>query len=248
MSPSTPTPDEFPRPPWAAEPRRPRRNRRNLSSEQIVDVALAIIPTEGTEAVTMRRVASELGVAVSSLYAHVDSREQLLDRALDVALRDLPPLPETDDWVADFRQYFINYQRLLSRYADLGMIRLATVPSSLEAFRSIEELLARLIEADVPAQIAAWGLDRLHLYTAVDVYEGWLFQKRMLRNTPDAVQWANPGEFSDQFRTYILSLPEEQFPTLRRSVDAVLAGDSDQRYIVGIDMLLAGIKAAAPTS
>src|SRR5664280_1894832 len=57
-----------------------------LSREAIVDAAVRLLDTEGADALTFRRLAGELGVGVASLYWHVDSKDVLLDLALDHVL------------------------------------------------------------------------------------------------------------------------------------------------------------------
>ena len=54
-----------------------------LSEEAIVDAALAILKSEGLEAVTMRRVAAALDTGAASLYVYVSGREGLLQAMLD---------------------------------------------------------------------------------------------------------------------------------------------------------------------
>ena len=59
---------------------RPHRTARDaeLTRERIVRAAIAVADAEGLAAVTMRRVATELGVAAMSLYRHVAAKEDLV--------------------------------------------------------------------------------------------------------------------------------------------------------------------------
>ena len=50
-----------------------------LSRSRVLSAAMAIADVDGLSAVTMRRVASDLGVEAMSLYHHVTSKERLLD-------------------------------------------------------------------------------------------------------------------------------------------------------------------------
>ena len=67
-----------PRPPSRTGPGRPPRQR-GLSQAAIVDAALEIIDLEGLDALTMRTVAHRLGTGPASLYAHVGSKEELIE-------------------------------------------------------------------------------------------------------------------------------------------------------------------------
>src|ERR1700677_3811011 len=67
-----------------------------LSEDAVVDAALAILRSEGLEAVTMRRVAAALDTGAMSLYVYVSGREGLLQAMLDrvtVKIKLEPPDP-----------------------------------------------------------------------------------------------------------------------------------------------------------
>jgi Bacterial regulatory proteins, tetR family len=69
---------------WEARGRARQPGRvRGLSRADIVDVAVAIADAEGTEAVSMRRIARDLRVGAMSLYWHVESKEELHQLMLD---------------------------------------------------------------------------------------------------------------------------------------------------------------------
>ncbi|MEV7883368.1 TetR/AcrR family transcriptional regulator [Streptomyces sp. NPDC002817] len=70
---------------------RPRR----IEAEQIVEVARRIIREEGVEAVSMRRVAKEVGATPMALYHHVRDKDELLLLTLQGMAAEFPrpPLP-----------------------------------------------------------------------------------------------------------------------------------------------------------
>jgi AcrR family transcriptional regulator len=53
------------------------------SRVEIIPVALRVADAEGLDAVSMRRVAAELGTGAASLYRYVETREDLLDLMTD---------------------------------------------------------------------------------------------------------------------------------------------------------------------
>lgn len=71
-----------------------------LTRDAIVEVAVRLADADGIGAVSMRKVADELGAAPMSLYTHVADKDDLLAGAVDrvVAQVDLPT--HTDDWRA----------------------------------------------------------------------------------------------------------------------------------------------------
>src|ERR1700754_3520646 len=71
---------------------------------EIVAAAVRIADAEGIEAVSMRRLANELGVATMTPYTHVESKDELLDLMRDaVAAEMLLPEPIPEDWRAALR-------------------------------------------------------------------------------------------------------------------------------------------------
>jgi AcrR family transcriptional regulator len=76
-----------------------------LSSDRIVATALELADREGLDAVTLRRLATELGVHVTSLYNHVATRDAIVDGIIELLISEaeLPGSPRTwEEWVRTF--------------------------------------------------------------------------------------------------------------------------------------------------
>jgi len=74
-------------------------SRARLSTQAIVDTAIAIADVDGLDAVSIRRVAAILDVRPMSLYTHIISKDELLALMANELMGTLiiePPLP--DDW------------------------------------------------------------------------------------------------------------------------------------------------------
>ncbi|MFI6650824.1 TetR/AcrR family transcriptional regulator [Streptomyces sp. NPDC050529] len=86
-------------------PDRPRRGRRPAFSREAITVAaVALADAEGIDAVTMRRVAAEVGAGVMSLYSYAPDKETLLDLMIDHVNGELSAsAPLTGDWRADLK-------------------------------------------------------------------------------------------------------------------------------------------------
>jgi AcrR family transcriptional regulator len=72
----------------------PATARKPLNRAAILATALAVADAEGLDAVSMPRLARELGTAPMSLYRHVANKEALVDLMLDAAVGPPPPLPD----------------------------------------------------------------------------------------------------------------------------------------------------------
>lgn len=72
-------------------------NRAPLNLERTLQVALVIADDDGLEAVTMRRLARELGVEAASLYHHISGKNQILDGLVEAVAAEIErPKPSTD--------------------------------------------------------------------------------------------------------------------------------------------------------
>lgn len=77
-----------------------------VTTEQIVDAALALLMTDGLEAVTMRKVAGRLGVSPMPLYDHLGNKEALLDEMAARVTDDFVVEPEPGEaWAVFARRW-----------------------------------------------------------------------------------------------------------------------------------------------
>lgn len=119
-----------------------------LSRERVVEAAVAIADDEGTDALTMRVLARELGVATMSLYRHVKSRDELLTLMIDAVLAEQPPPKKgARGWRQQLeliaRMHWEGYRRHPWLAHSLSMTRPQLVPNGM---RHTEAVLAALAE------------------------------------------------------------------------------------------------------
>ncbi len=91
-----------------------RVDRAPVTRDRIVTRALAIVDAEGLEALSMRRLASDLGVEAASLYHHVRNKDEVLDGIVGLVRSELrlePPFP--DDWIDLLVLIFARYYTVL---------------------------------------------------------------------------------------------------------------------------------------
>ncbi|WP_431683260.1 TetR/AcrR family transcriptional regulator C-terminal domain-containing protein [Kitasatospora sp. KL5] len=97
--PSTPAPAPVPSSGRSGAPARRSPRDTALTRERIVAAAVSVADAEGLAAVSMRRVASDLGVAAMSLYRHVADKDDLVLRMMeDVFGRWTFPEQPPEDW------------------------------------------------------------------------------------------------------------------------------------------------------
>ncbi|MBV2363757.1 TetR/AcrR family transcriptional regulator [Streptomonospora nanhaiensis] len=83
---------------WGVQERPNRGPKPKLSVDKIVAAAVAVADAEGLDAVSMQRVAADLGYTTMSLYRYVRSKEQLVVLMADAALGRAPQPRAGADW------------------------------------------------------------------------------------------------------------------------------------------------------
>lgn len=92
-------------------------SRTPLSRQRVIEAALALADEGGVEALTMRKLADQLGVRAMSLYNHVANKDDLLDALVDAAMSEIA-VPSADaDWRAQVREIAVSAHETLLRHA-----------------------------------------------------------------------------------------------------------------------------------
>ncbi|WP_300079319.1 TetR family transcriptional regulator [Propioniciclava sp.] len=115
--------------------------------------ALAIVDAEGLSALTMRRLAADLGVEAASLYHHVPNKQAVLDGAVSVMREDMvfdEPIPS--DWRGILEMVFMRYLDLLTAHPNMLPLAARHVPTD-PADGLVYLVATGLSEADA---VAAW--------------------------------------------------------------------------------------------
>jgi AcrR family transcriptional regulator len=120
----------------------PPRRDRGLSRDEIVRAAIAVADAEGPEAISMRRIAREVGAGAMSLYWYVASKEELLDRMLDAIEAEIEVPEPTGDWRADLNVFAHRTRATLTRHRWAVEFIGSRPPSGPNDVRNLERLLS----------------------------------------------------------------------------------------------------------
>ncbi|HUL83892.1 MAG TPA: TetR/AcrR family transcriptional regulator [Actinomycetota bacterium] len=90
--------------------------REPLSRERILAAAVALADREGVDALSMRRVAQELGVVPMALYKHLENKEELLGGMLDVVVGEIDAARTDTDWKTAVRERILSARAALLRH------------------------------------------------------------------------------------------------------------------------------------
>lgn len=214
---------------------------RSLSREAIAAAALQIVDTEGLDAMTMRRVAQELGTGAASLYAHVAGKEDLLELVVEQVIGEvaIPAEPDPEHWQEQLKQGLRAMRAAFAAHRDLARASFARIPLGENALRGSEWMIGTLRAGGLPEQVIAYACDLLPLYTMAVAYEDSLYMGETI--SPEELR-----QFIADMRTYFASLPADRFPNVVALAGPLTAGaEGDERFEFGLEVLVRGLAAMA---
>lgn len=221
--------------PSAASPRP------SLSAERIGRTAIAIADAEGLDAITMRRLATELGVAPMAAYRYVADKGELLQLMGDLVHDEIElPAPGTP-WRETFRVIAVNTRELRLRHLWLAALPPeATVLPSPHRMAVTERLLASLADQPIPLDERMATVRALHAYVGGAInYEVSLILLMRERgwSSGEDVRTALAPEMG-----YLMGTG--RYPAMYEwAMDATSKDDATWTFEVGLDALLDGIAA-----
>ena len=122
-----------------------------LSRPKIAAVALALADKEGFEAVSMRRVAQELGVGTMSLYYYVKTKDDLI-AAMDDALMGEAILPAlAKDWRRAMMEIAERTHAMFLRHP-WALVSMQSASPGVNAMRHMEQCLEALAETSMTSE------------------------------------------------------------------------------------------------
>jgi AcrR family transcriptional regulator len=97
---------------------RPERQQRRspLTRERVLKAAVRLADREGIDAVSMRRLGTELGIEAMSLYTHVRGKDDLLDGMIELVIREIPIHRDGADWKASLRRTVLAARGVVLRH------------------------------------------------------------------------------------------------------------------------------------
>jgi len=131
-----------------------------LSRDRIVSTALALVDSEGLEAVSTRRLAAELGVTGPSLYNHVGTKEELLDDVVDAVLASVDTSmfaelsASNPEWRAALERWARTYREAIAAHPNIVPALATGLGRRPNALRIANEVFGGLVSAGWPRREA----------------------------------------------------------------------------------------------
>ncbi|MFG1928464.1 TetR/AcrR family transcriptional regulator [Cryptosporangium sp. NPDC048952] len=218
---------------WWRDRRAARDRRRHrqggLTIEQITKTALVIVDSEGLNALTMRRLADELGTGAASLYRHVANREELLIEAVDHVLGEVEFGTPKPTWREDFANQAHLLWSTLIAHPHLLPVVLRTPLLGPNAVAGREASLHRMLAHGFrPADVQP-------IYTVIVT--------TALGHAAFAGATERPGPLRPEVYA---ELPADEYPTVTALAELTEPQTSSALFALTIDIMLDGIETRYP--
>jgi AcrR family transcriptional regulator len=213
-----------------------------LSRALVLDRALAMADSEGLDALSVRRLAQELGVTPMALYWHFKRKDDLLEALADRVVQEVDlSVDRTLPWLDQVR-------RLIDSF--LATLRSHPAACALLANRDFQgehSLVALEVVLDVLRRAGFSPEDATQLTRHVLRSSYALVFGEPYASGPQNDQ--ERAEAGRRMRFELESLPAERFPRLREAaVPLSSCPDPDAYYAYGVELMMAGILAMSPAA
>src|SRR5215213_3256000 len=208
--------------------------RSRLSRERVLAAAVGLAARDGIEALTMRKLADELGAGAMSLYHHVPNKEQLLDGMIDIVFGEIEPPPTGVEWKTAMRIRAVSTREVLARHRwAIGLMEGRTTHGA--ANLSLHNAVLGCLRA------AGFSLEAtVHAYSVLDAYiYGFALQEQDM-SSESADDFA--AEAQRQMQEYEAVLAD--YPHLVEVVGGHVAEsgyDYASELPFGLDLILDGL-------
>jgi TetR/AcrR family tetracycline transcriptional repressor len=213
-----------------------------ITREALIAAGLAVLEREGFDALSMRKVAAELGVQAASLYWHVQDKEELLDLLADSLLWDARKLKSSGDWAENLREMAHAYRCHLKAHRDSARVmagRLAPGPNLLYV---LDIALGWLRAAGFSDADAAYATRMLATYV-----QGFVLQEQLPISSL-AAHGASPEQAAAAVTEAFRSAPADQYPNVAALADYVVISSTEEQFSFGVDRLIEGLRTRLPDS
>ncbi|MGO4750639.1 TetR/AcrR family transcriptional regulator, partial [Streptomyces sp. 2MCAF27] len=205
---------------------------------RIAQAAVAIADTEGLDAVTMRRLATDLGVAPMAAYRYVSGKGELLELMVDHVYGEMSPPEGAKDWRQAMRTLSRRTRSVLLQHPWVARAAVFTLTPNQVAV--VESALASLDELnlDVDTMMAACRAVDSYVKGAVDLEIG-------LSELMQEQGWASADETRIALAPRMNWLMNTgRYPTYQRYInEATRKDDAQWQFETGLDAVLDGIAA-----
>jgi AcrR family transcriptional regulator len=213
---------------------RPTAGQEPLTRERILATALRLVDKRGVEALTMRRLATELGVDPMAIYHYLPGKQAILARLVELVFDELQvPATEGLTWQEQIRAFARAYRSLARAHPNLVLYLITNLETGANAALAANEVLY--------AALATAGLEPRLIVPAADLVVDYLNGFALGESSGRLGQ---PDERQDLL-ALLKQHPPDRFPTMHRVFSTLTEADIMAGFEAGLDIILAGIVAMA---
>jgi AcrR family transcriptional regulator len=221
---------------WFSPPIGDEERRQTLTRERVVAEAVTVIGADGVDALSMRALASRLGVVPGALYRHVRNKEELHDLVLDGVLAEVDTEVDlTLAWTDRVKVLAHRLRKVLEDHPGLAKLLKIRDPLGPHSLALAEAFLAPLHKAGLPERETGLAFSLVYDYTL-----GFALSSPTSVNEQRLRDAATRGKL----HAFLRSLPADRFPALVALGAYVWVDNRDERFTAGLDTLIAGLEAA----
>ncbi|GAA0945743.1 TetR/AcrR family transcriptional regulator [Streptomyces rhizosphaericus] len=226
---------------WGLRERPGKGPRPGLTLGRIVDAAVGIASADGLGAVSMSRVAAELGVSTMSLYRYVSAKDELLTLMEDAAYGPPPPGEPAEDWRTGFTGWAWALRTAVARHPWVVNVPVSTPPSTPNSVAWMERGLACLRRTNlsegekVSVLMLVSGFVRNEARMTFDILAAHRRSGQSLESS--MASWARLLEKltdAERFPAVTAALRTGEFDT---------PGGPDDEFVFGLERILDGVEA-----
>ncbi|HEX2181619.1 MAG TPA: TetR/AcrR family transcriptional regulator C-terminal domain-containing protein [Rubrobacteraceae bacterium] len=213
---------------------RPRSGEEPLTRERILEAALSLVDAEGMEALSMRRLAKELGVDPMAIYHHVPNKRALLWGLIGEVFSGMR-VPEERGDPADWRERVRAWARA---FRDVARTHPKLVPHLASYPEAAAEATLESTE-ELYAAFEAAGMQPREIVGAVGVVVDYV-NGFALAEASGAL--GEPDEQKEMIEM-LDARPPGELPAMRRTFEALAEEDLGTDFEFGLEVVLAGLEA-----
>lgn len=204
-----------------------------LTRKRVIAAAIELIEADGVEAVSMPRLAAELGCSLVCLYSHVPSKNALLDGVAAEIMSGVAVPPASDpSWPERVRAQVRAFRQAARAHPRCTLVALSRPAATASMVRPAENALATLRQAGFG------GLEAVRIMRAFVAY----VSGSLLREVGVAPGLAEGGGGPDTR----LRLRAAEFPQVTDLADELRSRDLDADFEFGLDLLVTALAALCP--
>lgn len=140
-----------------------RTSRPPVTRDRAVQAAVALADAEGISSLSMRKLASELGVEAMSLYYHVKNKGELLDGMIEQVYSEIAVPAEHDEWKQAMRLRAESTREVLGRHP--WAISMIDERTTVAGMTQLNAVIGTLRHAGFTIELAAHALSLFDSYT-----------------------------------------------------------------------------------